>query len=321
MSAPAPLVEVDGLTKHFGGAGWLRRARRVRAVEDVAFGIPRGAVLGLVGESGSGKTTIGRMLVRLIEPTAGRIRFDGTDIAPLSGAALRALRPKLQYIFQDPFASLSGRMTVAEILTEGLDIQRIGDRRERLDRAEAALRAVEMPPEAMARYAHEFSGGQRQRIGIARALALEPEFIVADEPVSALDVSIQAQIVNLLRDLQAGGRLTMLLISHDLGVVEFLADHVVVLYLGRVMESGPSDAIYGGSRHPYTRALLAAAPSPGRRRRVRHAPLGGDIPSPLAPPSGCVFRTRCRNARAACAEAVPPLREVAPGHLTNCLYE
>ncbi|MBM3522347.1 MAG: ABC transporter ATP-binding protein [Alphaproteobacteria bacterium] len=316
-----PLVEVEGLTRHFGSAGLLARGPVVRAVEDVSFAIPHGGILGLVGESGSGKTTVGRALLRLIEPTAGRVVFDGTDITALSGPALRPLRQRMQYVFQDPFASLSARMTVAEILTEGLVIQRVGDRRERLERAEAALRAVELPAEALQRYAHEFSGGQRQRIGIARALALRPDFIVADEPVSALDVSIQAQIVNLLCDLQARAGLTMLLISHDLAVVEFLADRVVVLYLGRVMEAGPSDAIYGNPRHPYTRALLDAAPSPGRKRSTTRATLSGDIPSPLAPPSGCVFRTRCPNARPACAEALPPLREVGPGHVTNCAYE
>ncbi len=217
----------------------------------------------------------------------------------------------MQYIFQDPYASLSPRMTVGDILTEGLVIQGVGNSAARLDKAAEALDAVEMPRDALARYPHEFSGGQRQRLGIARALTMDPEFVVADEPVSALDVSIQAQIVNLLRDLQEKSGLTMLLISHDLSVIEFLADRVVVMYLGRVLEAGPSEAIYATPRHPYTQALLSAVPStvPGAKRR--RTILKGDIPSPLAPPSGCVFRTRCPIATAECAKIVPPMRELA----------
>ncbi len=230
----------------------------------------------------------------------------------------------MQYIFQDPYASLSPRMTVGDILTEGLVIQGFGNGAARLDKAADALDAVEMPRDALARYPHEFSGGQRQRLGIARALTMDPEFVVADEPVSALDVSIQAQIVNLLRDLQEKSGLTMLLISHDLSVIEFLADRVVVMYLGRVMEAGPSEAIYSTPRHPYTQALLSAVPStvPGAKRR--RTILKGDIPSPLAPPSGCVFRTRCPIAKADCATIVPPLHEVDgnpdTAHTVACLY-
>ncbi len=319
MSEDDPLIEVKGLTRLFGGGGWLRRSSVVRAVDDVSFTIGRGRVVGLVGESGSGKTTVGRTLLRLIEPSAGTVLYEGTDIAALPGSALRSWRRRMQYIFQDPYASLSQRMTVAEILTEGLVIQREGTHEERLQRAAAALEAVELPLDSLARYPHEFSGGQRQRIGIARALAMRPEFIVADEPVSALDVSIQAQIVNLLRDLQLRNGMTMLLISHDLSVVEFLADTIVVLYLGRVMESGPSEAVYANPRHPYTKALLSAVPSvvPGKRRdRVI---LRGDIPSPLAPPSGCVFRTRCPIATAECAASIPPARTVGPSHTAACL--
>ncbi|MHB2170148.1 ABC transporter ATP-binding protein [Alsobacter sp. R-9] len=319
MSTGDTLIEVKGLTRLFGGGGFLRRPAVVRAVDDVSFTVGRGKVVGLVGESGSGKTTVGRTLLRLIEPSAGRVIYDGTDIAALPEAAMRPWRRRMQYIFQDPYASLSPRMTVAEILTEGLSIQGEGTHDDRLRQAALALEAVELPMEALARYPHEFSGGQRQRIGIARALAMQPEFIVADEPVSALDVSIQAQIVNLLRDLQTRNGMTMLLISHDLSVVEFLADTVVVLYLGRVMEAGPSEAIYGNPRHPYTKALLSAVPSVttgGRRERVV---LRGDIPSPLSPPSGCVFRTRCPVATPECAKTVPPALEVGPAHTAACL--
>ena len=308
----APLVEIEGLSKVFG------RAPGVRAVHDVSFAIGRGEVVGLVGESGSGKTTLGRCVLRLLDPSAGRIRYDGTDIAALPQRALKPWRRRMQPVFQDPFASLSPRMTVAEILTEGLAIQRIGTRRQRRDRAAAMLAAVDLPEDALGRYPHQFSGGQRQRIGIARALALEPEFLVADEPVSALDVSIQAQVVNLLRDLQRRMGLTMLFISHDLAVVEFICDRVVVLYLGRVLEIAPSNRLYAAPRHPYTRALLSAVPDPDPDAKRARERLEGDIPSPSDPPSGCVFRTRCRFAQPRCAEAEPPLEEVAPGHLKAC---
>ena len=323
MTDAPPLVRVEGLSKTFGATGWFARGGGVRAVSDVDLRIGRGEVVALVGESGSGKTTIGRCVLRLIEPSAGRVTYDGVDFTALAPAALRPWRRRMQYIFQDPYASLSQRMTVAEILTEGLAIQRIGTRAERMDRAAAALDAVEMPRDALQRYPHEFSGGQRQRLGIARALALEPEFVVADEPVSALDVSIQAQIVNLLRDLQQRRGLTMLLISHDLSVVEFLADRIVVLYLGRIMESGPVEKVFATPAHPYTRALLSAIPSaePGARRT--RIVLTGDLPSPVDPPSGCVFRTRCPMAIEACARSVPTLRAVSgdPGHASACLRD
>ena len=316
----APLLEVSGLTKHFAPTAFAR-GPVVRAVEDVSFSVGRGEVVGLVGESGSGKTTIGRMAARLIEPTAGSLRFDGQDFASLRGREAKAFHRRIQYIFQDPFASLSPRMTIGEILTEGLGIQGIGSRAERSARARAALEAVDLPADAMMRYAHEFSGGQRQRIGIARALALEPEMIVADEPVSALDVSIQAQIVNLLRDLQRRLGLTMLFIAHDLAVVEYIADTVIVLYLGRIMEIGPGSSLYAAPRHPYTRALHAAVPSPVPGARGKRPLLTGDIPSPSNPPSGCVFRTRCPVALPVCAGEVPPLREVAPGHAKACIRD
>lgn len=312
-----PLLSVRGLAKHFG-AGAFRRGPVVRALDDISFDIAPGEVVGLVGESGSGKTTIGRSVLRLVEPTAGEVRFDGADVTRLGGREMRRQRRRMQYIFQDPFASLSPRMTIGEILTEGLKIQKIGTRRERLEQAAKMLEAVELPADALDRYAHEFSGGQRQRIGIARALMLEPDFLVADEPVSALDVSVQAQIVNLLRDLQARMGLTMLFISHDLAVVEFMCDRVIVLYLGRIMEIAPSEQLYAEPRHPYTRALLSAIPSPDPDAPRHREILAGDIPSPANPPSGCVFRTRCPHALPRCAEGVPPLEEVTPDHFKAC---
>lgn len=316
----APLLSLSDLSKHFApvafGSGPV-----VRAVEDVSFDVARGEVVGLVGESGSGKTTIGRMAAQLIAPTSGRIVFDGVEATTLSRAERKRLHARIQYIFQDPFASLSPRMTIGQVLTEGLDIQRIGTPAQRREKARAALASVDLPPDAMDRYAHEFSGGQRQRVGIARALALEPEMLVADEPVSALDVSIQAQIINLLRDLQIRLNLTMLFIAHDLAVVEYVADTVIVLYLGRIMEKAPSRRLYSMPQHPYTRALLSSVPSPDLQRRTERQILTGDIPSPANPPSGCVFRTRCPAVIDACAKAVPPLREIAPGHFKACIRD
>jgi peptide/nickel transport system ATP-binding protein len=315
-----PYLSVKNLSKHFKPSAFSK-GPVVKALQDISFDIPRGQVVGLVGESGSGKTTIGRSVLRLIEPTSGEVELDGVDITKLSARDLRVQRRKMQYIFQDPFASLSPRMTIGQILTEGLDIQNIGTKAERRARAEKALVAVELPADAFDRYAHEFSGGQRQRIGIARALTLEPEFIVADEPVSALDVSIQAQVVNLLRDLQVRLGLTMLFISHDLAVVEYICDTVIVLYLGRIMEIAPAAELYAKPSHPYTRALLSAIPSPDPSVRVERQILTGDIPSPANPPSGCVFRTRCPYAIEACAGPVPELREMAPGHWRACIRD
>ncbi len=310
------LVSVRDLAKDY-----VSRGTKLAILRDISFDIGKGEVVGLVGESGSGKTTIGRSILRLVEPSSGSVRFDGTEITKLGAGDLRRMRPRMQYIFQDPFASLSPRMTIGEILTEGLKIQRIGNRLERLDRATAALEQVDLPADAINRYAHEFSGGQRQRIGIARALALGPEFLVADEPVSALDVSIQAQVINLLRGLQQRLALTMLFISHDLAVVEYLCDRVIVLYLGRIMEVAASADLYARPRHPYTRALLSAIPSPDPYARRDRQILTGDIPSVANPPSGCVFRTRCPYALDACAAAVPPLREVAPGQFKACIRD
>ncbi|MGY5777479.1 ABC transporter ATP-binding protein [Rhizobium sp. LEGMi135b] len=310
------LVFIRGLAKDY-----VSRGAKLSILRDISFDIGKGEVVGLVGESGSGKTTIGRSILRLVEPSAGSVRFDGTEVTKLGASDLRRMRPRMQYIFQDPFASLSPRMTIGEILTEGLKIQRIGSRLDRLDRARAALEQVDLPAEAINRYAHEFSGGQRQRIGIARALALGPEFLVADEPVSALDVSIQAQVINLLRGLQQRLALTMLFISHDLAVVEYLCDRVIVLYLGRIMEIAASADLYARPSHPYTRALLSAIPSPDLDRRRNRQILKGDIPSVANPPSGCVFRTRCPLALEACAATVPQLREVAPGQFKACIRD
>jgi peptide/nickel transport system ATP-binding protein len=317
------LLEVNHLKKYFPIHGGLlsRVVANVKAVEDVSFSLGRGEVVGLVGESGSGKTTVGRALLRLIEPTAGEVKYEGTDILKLNKAQLREYRRKMQIIFQDPFASLNPRMTVGDIIGEALQIHNIARGKARNDRVAELLTQVGMVPESMRRYPHEFSGGQRQRIGIARALAVDPKFIVADEPVSALDVSIQAQVVNLIQDLQQDLQLTVLFIAHDLSVVEFICDRVVVMYLGRVMEVASSKALYTNPRHPYTEALLSAAPIPDPTVKRERIILQGDIPSPINPPSGCVFRTRCRYAIPECAEAVPQLVEVEQGHLKACIRD
>jgi peptide/nickel transport system ATP-binding protein len=308
----APILVVEGLAKTYPGRP------PVTVIRDIGFSIARGEAVGLVGESGSGKTTIGRALLRLIEPSAGRIVFDGQDLMALRPAALRAMRARMQYVFQDPTASLSPRMTVREILTEGLAIQGIGPAAERERRAGEALGQVELDAGALDRYPHEFSGGQRQRIGIARALALAPAFIVADEPVSALDVSVQAQMINLLRALRARLGLSMLFISHDLAVVEYLCDRVITLYLGRIMEIAPTDA---AAAHPYTRALRDAVPDPDPAHRGTRHLLAGDIPSLANPPSGCVFRTRCPHVLPACGDAVPALRMVGPRQFSACIRD
>jgi peptide/nickel transport system ATP-binding protein len=307
------MLAVRGLRKYFGATD-----RPVRAVDDVSFDIHQGEVLGLVGESGSGKSTIGRAILKLIEPTAGEILFEGTDLAPLSAAAMRPYRRQLQIIFQDPYASLNPRQRVGDVLTEAMATHGLHPGSARKARIAELLSVVGLAPEHAARYPHEFSGGQRQRIGIARALAVEPRFIVADEPVSALDVSIQAQVINLLCDLRERFGLTMLFISHDLDVIEYLCDRIVVLYLGKVMEVAPAMALYAAPQHPYTRALLESSPRPDPTRRRERHPLQGDIPSPVDPPSGCVFRTRCPHAQDACAASIPPLREIAPGHWKAC---
>ncbi|MDR1934854.1 MAG: ABC transporter ATP-binding protein [Candidatus Accumulibacter sp.] len=313
-----PLIEVRGLRKYFGAG-----SHPVRAVDGVSFTIREGETLGIVGESGSGKSTIGRMLIRLLDPNDGEIRFQGRDIAPLSQRQMRPLRSRMQIIFQDPYASLNPRMRIRHILGEALDTHGLAQGKARRQaRIAELLDLVGLRPEYADRYPHEFSGGQRQRIGVARALAVEPDFVVADEPLSALDVSIQAQVVNLLCELKERFGLTMLFISHDLDVVEFLCDRVIVLYLGKIMEIAPTETLYRQPRHPYTQALLAASPVPDPARRGEHRPLlSGDIPSPADPPSGCVFRTRCPRARPECAETEPALAEIAPGHWKACLRD
>jgi len=323
MSAGA-LVEARGLRKYFPiRSGIFGRARAwVRAVEDVSLAIHPGETLGLVGESGCGKSTLGRLLLRLIEPSEGDVLFEGRSLLGLAPRELRALRRHMQIVFQDPYGSLNPRMRVKTIVGEGLVVHGIGTRRERLERVRELLGLVGLTPEAEERYPHEFSGGQRQRIGIARALAVGARFIVADEPVSALDVSIQAQILNLLQDLRQRLGLTMLFVSHDLRIIEHVSDRVAVMYLGRIVESGTREQIYSGARHPYTRALLAAVPLPDPRHRAerteRRAMLTGDLPSPIDPPPGCAFHPRCPYAEDACRRVVPPLAAGRGGHAVAC---
>jgi oligopeptide/dipeptide ABC transporter ATP-binding protein len=291
----------------------------VQAVSDVSFDVRRGRTTGIVGESGSGKTTIGRCIMRLVEPTEGEAIFEGEDLFKASDRRLRALRKRLQFIFQDPYSSLNPKMKVANIIGEAIDTHNIARGSARREMIGDLLERVGLDRDHAKRFPHEFSGGQRQRIGIARALAVQPDLIVADEPISALDVSVQAQILNLLQSLQNELGLTTVFISHDLTVVEYLCDDVVVLYLGRVMERGRAEDIYGNPRHPYTRALLSSSPLPDPERRRERIVLKGDIPSPIAPPSGCVFRTRCPDAVDACAKVVPPVEDVGGNHVVACI--
>lgn len=315
LMATAPLIEVRDLKTYFG-----KPERPVRAVDGVSFAIQAGETLGLVGESGSGKSTIGRSVLRLVDKTAGEVRYRGQDLGALPAEAMRRLRSKLQIIFQDPYASLNPKMRISAILGEALATHGLAKGKgERARRIAELLELVGLRPEHANRFPHEFSGGQRQRIGVARALAVEPEFIVADEPLSALDVSIQSQVINLLADLRERLNLTMLFISHDLDVVEYLCDRVVVLYLGKVMEVARTDELFARPMHPYTRALLAASPKPDPTVKSERVALQGDIPSPIAPPSGCVFRTRCPHAIDACAQHVPMLEEVEPGRWSACI--
>ena len=317
QTAPtAALVRVRGLFKHFPVPG---SKAVVRAVDGVTFEIFRGETLGLVGESGCGKSTVGRCLLRLIEPTRGEIYFEDQDVLALGKGALRKLRRQMQIIFQDPYASLNPRLKVRDIVGEPLAIHRIGSKDERRARVADLLRRVGLDPDYMNRYPHEFSGGQRQRIGIARALALNPRLIVADEPVSALDVSVQAQVVNLLEDLQAELGLTYLFISHGLAVVEHISTRVAVMYLGRIVEVAAAAELYANPLHPYTRALLSAIPVPDPQRKRERIVLGGDVPTPLNPPPGCRFHTRCPEAIPECSQIDPDLREVSPGHLVACI--
>jgi oligopeptide/dipeptide ABC transporter ATP-binding protein len=322
MTAPTPtapaLLEVEGLVQHFPAPG--RRRGVVHAVDDVSFTVAEGETLGLVGESGCGKTTLGRTLLRLYEPTAGTIRFAGTDITHLREKDLRPLRRDMQMVFQDPFASLNPRRRVADLVGDVLAVHGERDRARRRTTAVELLERVGLPASVADRYPRALSGGQRQRVGIARALALRPRLLVADEPVSALDVSVQAQVVNLLEDLQRELGLTYVVISHDLAVVRHIADRIGVMYLGRLVELADADAVHAAPVHPYTEALLSAAPIPDPRASAarQRIMLTGDVPSPLDPPSGCRFRTRCPYATEVCAEIDPPLIERAPGRLAAC---
>ncbi|WP_373229377.1 ABC transporter ATP-binding protein [Cohnella sp.] len=313
------LIEIEGLRKFFN----VGNNRILKAVHDISFSIQKGETLGLVGESGCGKSTAGRTIIRLYEPTAGRISLDGTDITKLSNAKFKAYRSKMQMIFQDPYASLNPRMTVLDIIGEALDIHGlVKSKAERKRRVEQLLEMVGLNADHASRYPHEFSGGQRQRIGITRALAVEPQFIICDEPISALDVSIQAQIVNLLSDLQKKMGLTYLFVAHDLSMVKYMSDRVAVMYLGKIVELARSEDLYANPQHPYTKALLSAIPVPdpdvqeGKERII----LKGDLPSPINPPSGCTFRTRCPAATEKCAAEAPEFREMRPGHFASCHY-
>lgn len=306
-----PLLSVDDLKTHYDAGGGL-----LKAVDGVSFAIAPGETVGLVGESGCGKSTLSKTLLRLVQPTSGRIVFDGVDVGALGQQELRAYRRKVQMVFQDPFGSLNPRHTVEEILSGPLAVHGIGNRVDRRQRVLEALDGVGLPRDALKRYPHEFSGGQRQRLGIARALILEPRLIICDEPVSALDLSIQAQILNLLADTKARLGLSFLFISHDLSVVRYFADRVLVMYLGRIVESGSWQSLWERPLHPYTRALMEAVPTPGRRR---HAPsLGGDLPSPRNVPTGCRFHPRCPLASARCVAEEPALRAASSGHAVAC---
>ncbi len=319
------LLEVKGLKKFFPiRSGLLRRVTgQVRAVDDVSFYINQGETLSLVGESGCGKTTTSRCILRAVNPTAGQIYFHTAnqkvvELAKLSKAELRPLRRQMQMIFQDPFSSLNPRMTILEIISEPLAVNGVNSRQERRDRVEKLLEMVQLPPEFMNRYPHAFSGGQRQRIGIARALALNPALIVADEPVSALDVSVQAQIVNLLLDLQAELKLSFLFVAHDLSVVKHVSDRVAVMYVGKIVEVAETQALFANPKHPYTEALLSAVPKPDPRLRSQRIILEGDVADPAHPPSGCYFHPRCRYAVERCKNETPQLLEIEPNHYASC---
>jgi oligopeptide transport system ATP-binding protein len=317
---PMSLLEIRNLKKHFPvGEGLFSRGKgAVKAVDGVNLSIEEGETLGLVGESGCGKSTLGRTILRLIEPTAGEINFLGKNLLSMSQRELRDARREMQIIFQDPYASLNPRMRVGDIVGEGLEIHKLAKGRAKRERVMELLHQVGLREDHFDRYPHEFSGGQRQRIGIARALAVSPKFIVCDEPVSSLDVSIQAQIINLLQELQEKMHLTYLFISHDLRVVEHISHRVAIMYLGKVVEIAKSDTIYRDAKHPYTRALLSAVPIPDMNKKKERVVLEGDVPSPVNPPPGCTFHPRCAYREAACSQIEPPLEFSADGHGVSC---
>ncbi len=318
-----PLLRIERLVKEYrAGGGLFARPIPLKAVDGVSLSIKRGESVGLVGESGSGKTTLGRCLLRLTEPTSGRVLFDGTDVFELGSAQLRALRRRIQIVFQDPYGSLNPRMTVGAAVREPIEVHRLAKGSEAKKRVEALFQEVGLDPSYVDRYPHELSGGQRQRVGIARALSVEPEFLVLDEPVTALDVSVQAQVLNLLVDLRERRNLTYLFIAHDLAVVRHIADRVIVMYLGRVMETASAEDVYRGSLHPYTRSLISAVPVPDPDAQLERIVLRGDVPSPSKPPTGCVFHPRCPypGKEARCSEDVPALREVRTAHWSACHF-
>lgn len=324
IGGSTPLVQIENVVKEYpvSGARLWGRGPVVHAVSDVSFSLQAGRTVGLVGESGCGKSTLGRLVVGLEQPTSGIVRFDGTDVRAGTREQRRLARRELQLMFQDPYASLDPRMKVGSIVAEPLVVQKQGNSAERRARVESLLNEVGLPASAMSRYPYEFSGGQRQRIGLARVIALNPRVIVADEPVSALDVSVRSQILNLMLDLQAAHGLTYLMISHDLTTLRHMADEVGVMYLGKMVEWGPSDALFRETVHPYTRALIDTipTPNPAREKNKHTPPVTGELPSAINPPSGCRFRTRCPRAEQVCGEVEPPLRDFGAGHLAACHF-
>lgn len=325
------ILEVKNLKKYFPikKGLLLREVGQVKAVDDVSFHVKRGETLGLVGESGCGKSTLGRALIRLYEPTSGEVQFDGQNFLTIKGEKLRQMRKNMQMIFQDPYASLDPRMTVGQILTQPFEIHNMLSPSERIDKVKSLLETVGLKASHINRYPHEFSGGQRQRISIARAVALNPSLIIADEPVSALDVSIQAQVLNLMKDLQEKLKLTYVFISHDLSVIEHLCDRIAVMYLGKIVEIAPREELFSNPQHPYTQALIAAIPRVGFGKKMMKKSLGGEVPSPINPPSGCTFHTRCPMKMDICSQKLPTLKsqtingkQSAVGHQTACwLFE